>query len=166
MKKNDLSDAEKFCLDAYIMNSNKELAYRLSRRQELKGSPESIYQQQQRWLRSESVMEYIELRRRELQSRYAAGIEAGEMPAEVGKDELIQELTRLFRMEKDPKLKSEIAMKLADLKQLKKTEEQPKDQQVKYYIPLPENDIPAYVIERMKTDGQFADRIKEQLLKH
>lgn len=163
MKKNDLSDAEKFCLDAYLINNNKELAYRLSRRQELKGTPESLYQQQQRWLRSEPVMEYIDLRGRELKSRYTAGIEAGEMPAEVGKDELIQELTRLFRMEKDPKLKSEIAMKLADLKQLKKTEEQPKDQQVKYYIPLPNDEIPMYVIERMKTDSQFADKVRTLL---
>lgn len=58
------------------------------------------------------------------------------MPVEVGKDELLQEWTRLFRMEKDPKLKSEIAMKLADLKQLKKAEEKPEQQQVKYYLPL------------------------------
>lgn len=161
MEKTNLSEAEKFCLDAYLTNNNKELAYRLSRRQELKGSPESIYQQQQRWLRSEPVMEYIDLRGRELKSRYAAGIEAGDMPAEVGKDELIQELTRLFRTEKDTKLKSEIAMKLADLKQLKKAEEKPEQQQVKYYLPLPESDIPMYIIERMKNDAQFAEKMKQ-----
>lgn len=160
-KINKLSEAERFCLDAYITNNNKELAYRLSRRQELKGSPESIYQQQQRWLRSAPVAEYIDLRKRELESRYAAGIEAGEMPVEVGKDELLQELTRLFRMEKDPKLKSEIAMKLADLKQLKKAEEKPEQQQVKYYLPLPEKEIPGYILARMEQDSQFAEKIKK-----
>lgn len=160
MKKNDLSDAEKFCLDAYITNNNKELAYRLSRRQELKGSSESLYQQQQRWLRSEPIMEYIDLRGRELKSRYASGIEAGEMPAEVGKDELIQELTRLFRMEKDSKLKSEIAMKLADLKQLKK-EEIKQEQQVKYYLPLPENEFIDYIKSRFQNDETFRSEIKK-----
>lgn len=120
-KINKLSETERFCLDAYITNNNKELAYRLSRRQELKGSPESIYQQQQRWLRSAPVAEYIDLRKRELESRYAAGIEAGEMPVEVGKDELLQELTRLFRMEKDPKLKSEICDEVSRFEAIKKS---------------------------------------------
>ena len=84
------------------------------------------------------------------------------LPREVGKNELLQELTRLFRMEKDPKLKSEIAMKLADLKQLKKQETK-QDQQVKYYIPLPENEFIEYIKSRSQSDEVFRSEIKKSM---
>lgn len=81
---------------------------------------------------------------------------------QIDKNELSQELTRLFRKETDPKLKSEIGMKLADINQFKK-EQTETQQQVRYYLPLPDNDIPSYVIERMKSDSQFADNIRIML---
>ncbi len=82
------------------------------------------------------------------------------MPSEVGKDELLRELTMLFRMEKDPKLKSEIAMKLADLKQLKK-EEIKQDQQVKYYISLPESEFLDYIKSKFQSNEVFRSEIKK-----
>lgn len=112
-----------------------------------------------RIINSPEVAEYMRLQRIK-GTGYAANDfdENGEL-LQIDKNELSKELTTLFRKERDPKLKSEIGMKLADLNQFKKetTETQ---QQVKYYLPLPENDLPSYVIERMKTDSQFADNIR------
>ena len=51
-------------------------------------------------------------------------------------------------------------MKLADLKQLKK-EETKQDQQVKYYIPLPENEFIEYIKFRSQSDEVFRSEIKK-----
>lgn len=78
---------------------------------------------------------------------------------QIDKNELSRELTRLFRKETDPKLKSEIGMKLADINQFKK-EQIESQQQVKYYLPMPENELVGYIIERIKADSQFANNIR------
>lgn len=81
---------------------------------------------------------------------------------QMDKNELSRELTRLFRKETDPKLKSEIGMKLADINQYKK-EQTETEQQVKYYLPLPESDYIDYTVSRCKADTQFADKLRVEL---
>lgn len=81
---------------------------------------------------------------------------------QIDKNELSKELTRLFRKETDPKLKSEIGMKLADINQFKK-EQTETEQQVKYYLPLPENEYIDYIRSRIKNDSQFADTLRAML---
>lgn len=81
---------------------------------------------------------------------------------QIDKNELSKELTRLFRKETDPKLKSEIGMKLADINQFKK-EQTETEQQVKYYLPMPENEFVDYIRNRAKIDSQFADTLRDIL---
>lgn len=82
----------------------------------------------------------------------------------IDKVELSKHLTILFYNETDPKLKSEIGMKLADLNQFKK-EQTETQQQVRYYLPMPENEFISYISERAKTDTQFADNVSIALQK-
>lgn len=78
---------------------------------------------------------------------------------QIDKTELSKHLTILFYNETDPKLKSELGMKIAELNQFKKGQTETQ-QQVKYYLPLPDNELISYISERIKTDGQFADNIR------
>lgn len=118
-----------------------------------------------RIINSPEVAEYMRLQRIK-GTGYAANDfdENGEL-LQIDKNELSKELTTLFRKERDPKLKSEIGMKLAELNQFKK-EQTETQQQVKYYIPLPENDIPDYILKKCETDTQFTERLKDCLAKH
>lgn len=79
--------------------------------------------------------------------------------SETDKAKYIRELEELKEDCLTPMDKAKIIAQITDLKQLKK-EQTETQQQVKYYLPLSENDIPRYIIERIKTDSQFADNIR------
>lgn len=155
-----LTDREQFALLAYTLKEDAQMAYLISRPKPLKSTDASFYQQSRRFITSEPVTTYLNKLKRERTSGINAAIENGEISEEVTKDELLQELTRLFRTENDPKLKSEIGMKLADLKQVKK-EQTEIEQQVKYYLPLPENEFIDYIKNRFKQDKAFAAEINK-----
>ena len=112
-----------------------------------------------RIVNSPEVAEYMRLQRIK-GTGYAANDfdENGEL-RQIDKNELSKELTTLFRKERDPKLKSEIGMKLAELNQFKK-EQTETQQQVRYYLPMPENEFISYISVRIKEDTQFADNIR------
>lgn len=155
-----LTDREQFALLAYTLKEDAQLTYLVSRNKPLKSTDASFYQQSRRFITSEPVIAYLAKIKRERTSTIGAAIENGELTEEVTKDELLSELTRLFRTETDSKLKSEIGMKLADLKQVKK-EATETEQQVKYYLPLPENEFIDYIECRAKIDVQFADTLSD-----
>lgn len=115
-----------------------------------------------RILNDPNVKEYIRLTKARGTGYGLQEYDEGGNLLQIDKNELSQELTRLFRKETDPKLKSEIGMKLADINQFKK-EQTETQQQVKYYLPLPENEFKGYIIECIKTDSQFADNIRVAL---
>ncbi|RHV89199.1 hypothetical protein DXA95_16265 [Odoribacter sp. OF09-27XD] len=118
-----------------------------------------------RIVKDPEVAEYMRLQRIKGTGYGANDFDENGELLQIDKETLSKELTTLFRKERDPKLKSEIGMKLADLNQFKK-ESTEAQQQVKYYIPLPENDIPGYVLKRCETDTQFADNLRVLLDKH
>ena len=57
--KNRLTDIEKFCLDAWMMNHNADLAYTISRGKPITATPENLHRLALRWLRSDHVKEYL-----------------------------------------------------------------------------------------------------------
>lgn len=149
-----LSDIEKFCLDAYIFNSeNLHLAYRLSRKVEVTAT-DNLHRLALRWLRTPDVKEYIENRRILLQEK-AAKPDDPDRPKNRGKDDIVAELNILANATKDPKQKTEILMKLADLQQMKKDKTQDEeDTTVHFYLPISCYQCPLFLASKKKGEGR------------
>jgi len=143
-----LSDREKICLHGYLRSIStdpseknilwaKRWAYISSRKRQILDTSEkyitssSFTVNLSKWFKSNPVQSFL--------AEYGAEvhIQTNENVESVSKDELLKELTKIFRTERDPKLKSEIAMKLADLQAYKKdTVTETKAEQRHFYSPL------------------------------
>jgi len=131
-----LSDRERFCLDGYIMNKDKRFAFICSRRRPLKAEfGDSFNVSLSRWFNGKPVQEYIKQHEvAEVAKQFKQAADAPEN--EISKQELLQQLTILFRSERETKLKSELALKIADLQSWKKQEVAEKEEQRHFYSPL------------------------------
>lgn len=183
-KKNGLlSEDDKAFADLILLGYAKTDAYRKIYTTKAKGRSVSVMAQRQYAL--PEVKAYIDARRAkaianvnaekemEEEERQIDKITSGSSETtnlslsltETEKSRYIRELELLKKQVSDPMDKAKIIAQITDLKQLKK-EQSDTQQQVKYYIPLPENDIPDYILKRCETDTQFAERLKDCLAKH
>ena len=131
--KNRLTDIEKFCLDAWMSNKNADLAYSLSREKPITATPENLHRLALRWLRSDHVKEYLE----ERGAVIIAQAETDDQPKNRAKEDIVKELNILANSCKDPKQRTEILLKLADLQRMKDEptkEEEP--ELVHFYVPI------------------------------
>lgn len=176
-RNNLLSDDDRAFADLILLGYPKTDAYRKIYTTKAKGRSVSVMAQRQYAL--PEVKAYIDARRakaianvnaekgiieeerqiNKIDNENSKTTNSGLSLTETEKSRYIRELERLKIQVEDPMAKAKIIAQITDLKQLKK-EQTETQQQVKYYIPLPESDIPAYIIERMKTDSQFADNIR------
>ncbi len=130
----NLTAKEKLCLYGYMRTKDRVLAYICSRETSPTTKKNSLDQLAFRWFNLPKVQAFLTLEQARTQT--AAAIELGDNP-EVSKDQLVRQLEVLFIAEKDPKLKAEIGMKLADLQGFKKeTVVRQEDEQIHYYLPL------------------------------
>lgn len=147
-----LTNIEKFCLDAYLLNGDVDQAYTLSRRSRIKtGSQVNIHRMALRWLRSPDVKKYLDERRILLQDR----VSESDKPksGRRDKDAIVSELNILADATKDPKQKTEILMKLADLQQMKKdTTKEEEDNTIHYYLPINCSSCELYARWKMEKD--------------
>ena len=135
-----MTDKEKFCLDAYIVNNDADMAYTLSRQQPPTAT-ENLHRLALRWLRQEEVKTYIEERRAVIYTRSekVSDLTKEDVTTLVerykDKDYIIAELvkTQAGLQGKD---KADILNRIADLQQMKKNEEKKEDDRVHYYLPL------------------------------
>ena len=127
-----LTEKERFCLHAYLITKDKKMAFICSREKPLKSEGEGFRVNLSKWFNSDKVQAFIQEHQTQVR---ADAIDRGTEGQDVDKTELVRELTILFRKEKDPKLKADIGMKLADLQQMKK-EQTEQGEQIKYYLPL------------------------------
>ena len=139
-----LTEKERFCLQAYLITKDKKMAFVCSREKPLKSEGEGFRVNLSKWFNSDKVQAFIQ--EYQTQSR-ASDIDRGMEGQDIGKAELVRELTILFRREKDPKLKADIGMKLADLQQMKK-EQTEQEEQIKYYLPLQCSKCALYLKEK------------------
>ena len=137
-----LTEKEKFCLDAFIVNGNDDMAYTLSRERKPNATENNIHRLALRWLRSEPVKAYLKERRAAIYSRT-------EKVSEMEKD-AVKELVDSYR-DKDfiiaeliktqqglsGKEKADIINRIADLQQMKKEENKSEEERVHFYLPLP-----------------------------
>lgn len=141
VEKSKLTDMEMFALDALIVSTlpearKKQLAYTMSRPNKGTDNPQSLDQLVSRFFKKQGVQYYIEDRKVEL---FSSGkmLEDGEEGNVIrSKDETIEELNKLASQTADVKLKGEFLMKIADLQNWKKKEEEDKESRITYFAPL------------------------------
>lgn len=137
---NKLTDKEKFCLDAFIVNGNADIAYTLSR-QKPPTATENLHRLALRWLRKPEVKAYLEERRAVIYSRSekVSDMEKEDLKELVDlykdKDYIIAELVKT-QASLSGKEKADILNRIADLQQMKKNEEKKEDERVHFYLPL------------------------------
>lgn len=132
-----LTDKEKFCLDAFLVNGDKKNTYLYSRDRLLNANTESIAASVRRFFAQPKVKAYLEARRGQVDAKRDKErfeVEGGDY-AQIDKTELLRQLVILFRVEKDAKTKADLGMKIADLQQMKK-EQGEQEEQIKYYLPM------------------------------
>ena len=131
--KNRLTDIEKFCLDAWMMNHNADLAYTISRGKPITATPENLHRLALRWLRSDHVKEYLE-------ERGAIAISQAEtegQPHNRDKKDIVRELNTLANSCKDAKQRTEILLKLADLQRMKEDNTHKDETElVHFFVPI------------------------------
>jgi hypothetical protein len=137
---NKLTDKEKFCLDAFIVNGNADIAYTLSR-EKPPTATDNLHRLALRWLRKPEVKTYIEERRAVIYNRSekVSDMEKEDVKQLVDaykdKDFIIAELVKA-QAGLSGKEKADILNRIADLQQMKKNEEKKEDERVHFYLPL------------------------------
>ena len=157
-----LSDKERFCLDAYLSNGNKILAYTLSREKPTKADDEYILQKMAgRWLRSQEVKAYLVARSKELQGLHSASNEPTDGRT---KADIIKELNQLVDTTADNKQKAQLLAQLAELQGFKAKPQPPQqeDSHVNYYLPMRCDFCPLY-LQWQEYHERHADVTSDQL---
>lgn len=138
-KLRQLTDIERFCLDAYIINRDADTAYTLSREKPPTATT-NLHRLALRWLRQEEVKTYIEERRAVIYTRTekVSDMEKEDIRDLVNqykdKDFIIAELVKT-QTSLQGKEKADILTRIADLQKMKQ-EEKREDDRVHYYLPL------------------------------
>lgn len=128
-----LTEEEKLCLDAVAMDANNlDLAYKMSRKTQSGASEENLHKLALRWMKHPVVKAYLGQRK--------TGVTM--MPNDSkgrfrDKDAILSELESTLP-NLSGKEKADVLMKIADLQQMKKEEDETKteDRTVHYYLPL------------------------------
>lgn len=157
-----LSDKERFCLDAYLSNGNKILAYTLSREKPTKADDEYILQKMAgRWLRSQEVKAYLMARSKELQGLQPASDEPTDGRS---KADIIKELNHLCDVTTDNKQKAQLLAQLAELQgyKAKPQPQQTEESHVNYYLPMRCDFCPLY-LQWQEYHERHADVTNDQL---
>lgn len=128
-----LTAAEKFCLDAYSVNRNVDLAYVLSRPTPPTTTKSDIlHRMALRWLRGDAVKRYLE--QRAAANSVAMGDETTNNRSN---EDIIRDLNALLDKTDDPKLKAQMLVQLAQLKGMTRRpqDEGKVDNHMNYYLP-------------------------------
>ena len=151
-----LTEKEKFCLDAYILDpQNIDIAYVMSRNGGYQGSQENLHRLALRWLRDPDVKAYVEEKRVIIADKVEKKFSTPEQNAYREKEDIVRELNILADITKDPKLKSELLLKLADLQQMKKDPvDETEDNTVHYYLPLTCHKCSLYIANKRKAEKE------------
>ena len=139
--KDSLNELEKFCLDAYCINGNADLAYLLSRKNEPKANEINLHRLAMRWLRQPPVKDYVVERKAAISTRIGK-------PEDMNRDD-IQSLVERYKdkdfiiaelikaaADLEGREKADVLNKIADLQQMKKEELTKEDERVHFYLPL------------------------------
>ena len=139
--KDTLTPREQFCLDAYCVNANADLAYLLSRKNEPKANETNLHRLAMCWLRQPPVKAYLTERRAAIYTRLEKTEDMNQDDVKSlverykDKDFIIAELIKAAS-DLDGKEKADVINRIADLQQMKKEELKKEDERVHFYLPL------------------------------
>lgn len=129
--KKGLTDKEKFCLCGYFITHDADTAYLLARGGKKNANDTSLHRMALRWVRNPMAQEY-------LKTIAPTGFQSLGDTQNRDKEAIITELNTLANQSKDPKERTQILMKLADLQNMK--EESANDEEtespIKYVLPV------------------------------
>ena len=131
--KSQLTEIEKFCLDAYLINKDADTCFTLSRKRSLTATPENVHRLALRWLRNDFVKDYLSERQAMLNQ---VSTNKQKENGNRTKEQLIDELNVLASSTADPKTRTDILLKLADMAGMKKEEVKNEDNTIRFYLPL------------------------------
>lgn len=151
IEKSKLTEQEMFALDALIVSTftesrRKQLAYTMSRPKTSTDNKQSLDQLVHRFFKKPGVRYYIEDRRAELfgtikmQNENEEENDGGEVLRD--KERTLRELNELANSTADVKLKGEFLMKIANLQNWKKKEEEDKVSRITYFAPIKCSECP------------------------
>lgn len=127
-----LSELEKICIDAYIFSaSNRVMAFKVC-----KGITDTnldndiLLTRSNSWINSERVKAYIKFRKHE-----TINSKLSQNPV-FDKNGLILELENLYQNSSENRIKSDILIKIADLKGYKKDQSTTDKEVIRYYLPI------------------------------
>lgn len=142
-KMRNLTEREKFCLDAFVSNGNMEMAWMLSREKpSTSTNPDIIRRMALRWMRDKSVKKYIADQRKQILS--SLDDSSGELSDYQDKNFILSQYVRQLKITTDPKLRAEMLWKISELQNMRKKEEETKDSTIHYYLPLACNNCSLY----------------------
>jgi len=139
--KDTLSELEQFCLDAYVVNGNIDLAYLLSRKNEPKANQTNLHRLAMRWLRQPPVKNYVNEKKAAISTRVGKPEDMNQDDVKSlvekykDKDFIIAELIRAAD-DLEGREKADVLNRIADLQQMKKEELRKADERVHFYLPL------------------------------
>lgn len=134
-----LSEKEKICLNSYIFNSSsRNEAYKVAKDITKDIDPADLTRRANNWYQGKACKAYLDKNKAIIVNNsdsetYNAD---NQIDSEISKEQLILTLSGLINKTADIKLKSELIMKLTDIKGYKKQDQTKQEEQIKYYLPL------------------------------
>lgn len=135
----NLTEREKIALDAYLFNpGNKVEAYKVARNVDDSSSvdEEILRNRANGWLNQKGSKAYIQAQKGRITSISQTQLSDPEQISVFGKEELARLISQTINTTTDPKLKADLAIKLADLQGYKKEKTEKEEKRVRYYLPV------------------------------
>ena len=130
-KQIQLSEEEKFALDAYLVNGNKAMCFKLAKNSK-SSRQDSLLVMAQRWLNTDIVKKYLEIRRAQI---FPDNTE--DAPKDyTNKDVLLSELSRLVNRTTNIREKNDLLKTVADVTRMKSDENKDEAKLIHFYVPL------------------------------
>ena len=155
MGKENLTDRERFCLSAYVLSpstSSKRMAYICSRTKQVTAEGESLTVSVSRWFNRPEIQKFIEIETERLAIGGRTELKNDDDTETVSREELLRELSISFRKTNDPKLKSEIGLKIADLQKFKAQTAQIDETKITYFRQINCHECPMYLEKKKGLD--------------
>lgn len=131
-----IPERERICLDAYLFNeSNKIEAYKVAKNiTDNKTDEPTLNSRANSWINNRASKAYLTKYKTALSRSETLNSENNEKQ-DKDKQAIIDGVSALIDITTDIKLKSDLYMKLNELKGYKKVETKSEDQQIRYYLP-------------------------------
>ena len=150
----DLSELEKFALDAYLVNKNVDIAYKVGRcKTEEEAQLPSFHRMAVRWVNLPHCKEYLSERNAIVSALEDNSSESRTKENLRTKDGIINALVAELKYTRG-KARADLLMKLADLQRMKEEETEKEDETIHFYVPITCYDCDLYMREKERSERE------------